>query len=62
LSGEAADVGAVAIQFDATHHHFDVWFVQTGRRAMFAGGDAFVAGVYAFLIFFVSHIFPFLIL
>jgi hypothetical protein len=55
--GETADVSAVAIQFDAAHHHFDVLFVQTRGRAMFAGGDAFVAGVDAALILFVFHIF-----
>jgi hypothetical protein len=44
LSGQTANIGAVPVKFDAPHHHFDVWFAQTGCRALFARGYAFIAG------------------
>ena len=38
--GEAADIGAVAVQLNAGHHHLDVVFVQAGIGTHFAGHDA----------------------
>jgi hypothetical protein len=44
LRGQTANIGAVPVKFDAPHHHFDVWFAQTGCRTMLARGYAFIAG------------------
>ena len=43
--GEAADVGAVAVETDAGHHHFGVVFVEAGVGAEFAGGNAAAEGI-----------------
>ena len=43
--GEAADVGTVAVEADAGHHHLDIILVQAGGGAHFAGGDAAGEGV-----------------
>ena len=43
--GEAADVGAVAVEADAGHHHFGVVFVEAGVGAELAGGNAAAEGI-----------------
>jgi hypothetical protein len=61
LSGQTANIGAVPVKFDAPHHHFDVWFAQTGCRALFARGDAFIAGFdTTFVLFRWHNVSPFL--
>jgi hypothetical protein len=52
---ESANVRAISIQFDTSRHHFDVLFVQTCRRAMFARRRAFIARLDARFKSFVSH-------
>ena len=43
--GEAADVGAVAVEADAGHHHLGIFFVETGVGAELAGGNAAAEGI-----------------
>jgi hypothetical protein len=43
--GKATDVGAVAVEADAGHHHLNIVFVQAGIGAHFAGRDAATKGV-----------------
>jgi hypothetical protein len=43
--GEAANVGAVAVEADAGHHHLGVFLVEAGVGAQLAGGDAAAQGV-----------------
>ena len=40
LSRQHADIGAIAVQLNAGHHHFYVIFLQAKRGAGFAGGYA----------------------
>ena len=54
--GRGADGGAGAIQLDAARHHLHILLAQALRRAMLAGGRAFVAGVDTALIRFEWHI------
>jgi hypothetical protein len=42
---KAADVGAVAVEANAGHHHGDVGLGQAGIGAHFAGGDAAADGI-----------------
>jgi len=42
---EGADVGTVAVEANAAHHHFHVVFLQAGSGAMLAGGDAGIESV-----------------
>ena len=42
---EPADVGAVAVEADAGHHHLGVFFIEAGVGAKFAGGNAAAEGV-----------------
>jgi len=51
----SADVGATAVEFDTTGHHLHVLFVKAGRRAMFAGYRAIVAGLDAILVIVGGH-------
>ena len=48
---------ASAVQLDATRHHFDVGFVQTGRGTMLTCGHAGSTFVDAILIFLVCHLY-----
>ncbi|AIZ65569.1 hypothetical protein PK28_18290 (plasmid) [Hymenobacter sp. DG25B] len=43
--GEGADVGAVAVEADAGHHHFYVGLLQAGGGTPLAGGHAGSEGV-----------------
>jgi hypothetical protein len=43
--GEAANVGAVAVEADAGHHHLGVFFVEAGVGAELAGGNAAAEGI-----------------
>jgi hypothetical protein len=38
--GEAADVGTIAVGANTGHHHFDIFLVEAGIGAVFAGGNA----------------------
>jgi hypothetical protein len=51
----AAQRGAIAIQFDATGHHFNVVFAQAFTRAVGAFVGAMVTSFNAFKVFFVWH-------
>jgi hypothetical protein len=42
---EAADVGAVAVETDAGHHHLGIFFVEAGIGAELAGGNAAAKGI-----------------
>lgn len=53
--GERTNIGAIAIQLDATRHHLDIILVQTGHGAMFARLHALVAGFDTIFVFFVGH-------
>jgi hypothetical protein len=43
--GEATDIGAVAVEANAGHHHLGIFFTQAGVRAHFTGGNAAAEGV-----------------
>jgi hypothetical protein len=43
--GKAADIGAVAVEANAGHHHLNIFFAQTSVGAHFAGGNAAAQGV-----------------
>jgi hypothetical protein len=53
--GKRAEVRATAVEFDAAGHHLDVFFVQTGRRTVFARLQALVTCFDAGFVFFVRH-------
>lgn len=55
LSGQATNIGAIAVKFDTPHHRFDVLFAQTRRRAMFACGYAFITGFDTTFVLFRGH-------
>jgi hypothetical protein len=50
-----ANVGAAPVEFDAAHHHLDVFFVQAGGRAVFTRFHALMTGFDTALVFFVGH-------
>lgn len=54
-SRKRTDIRAAAVEFDATRHHFDVFFVQTRSGAVFAGLHALVTGLNAVFVMFVGH-------
>lgn len=53
--GEAADVGAVAVEADALGHHSHVLLRQTGIRTMLAGLRAGIARLDTVEMVFVAH-------
>ena len=55
MSGQTANIGAVPVKCDAPRHRFDVLFVQTRCRAMFARGYAFITGFDTTLVLFMRH-------
>jgi len=48
---QCTQIGAIAVELDATRHHLHVLFVQALRRAMLASDGAGDAGVHAALVF-----------
>ena len=48
---QGADIGAVTVELDAAHHHFNIIFLQAGSGTMLARGYAGIEGVEQGLIF-----------
>jgi divalent metal cation (Fe/Co/Zn/Cd) transporter len=47
---QGAQIGAIAIKLDASHHLFDVLFVEALAGAVFAGNHALITGLDAFFV------------
>ena len=56
-NGERAEVGAIAVELDATRHHLYVLLVQAFGCAMLASDRAGDARMDATLVFLIGHIF-----